>query len=663
MITSLVLLFPLFLLAAAVVSPIDTPGARQVAAGLTVVGCALGLVLGLAVLLSPAPLDLLLPGFWPTGTPASLHLDGLAAVFLLAITLLGAAAALYAPSYLAAYADVMNLRLVSLGLPLFLLTMATAVLAGDIFTFLVAYETMSLISFLLVLSEYRRRAAQHAALIYLIITHVGTALAVAGLLIASSGCPDLTWTCLGASTRALPGTLRSLLFLLFLVGFGTKAGLVPLHVWLPRAHPQAPSHVSALMSGVMVKVALYALIRSLILIGPGPSWWGNLLLAVGAASAVFGILYALPSRDLKRLLAYSTVENVGIITLGIGLFSLGLSRDDHALASLGLLAGLYHAVNHACFKGLLFFGAGAVQRSCHTRDIEELGGLWCRMPATAALFLLGSVAIAGLPPLNGFVSELLTYHSLLVALSSSGGTGRFILLLALSGLALTAGLAAMGFVKAFGVTFLGKPRSEKVSDAAPVPTGMIAGMAIPALAVIALGLFPGFFARLFARALPPAVLNLEGRAFGLATPWGTYAPLLLLAGLVFVLVAIHLVVRLAGGIIRIRRHASWNCGGVLTPRMEYNSGSFAKPIRVIFRRILVQKAERAEGFLESKRFKRVRRYEEHVVPVWTRRVYLPIRNAIVGFAGAMRKLQAGPVNLYLGYLFLAFLIVLVVMSR
>lgn len=638
---------------------------------LTAFGCLLLLILSVAVLFGAESPSLRIEGAILPGHTAVFALDPVGAPFLAAIALLGLAAAVYAPAYLAAYRDEMPAAWVAAGLPVFVGSMAAAVSAADLLSFLLSYEAMSLVSFLLVLSEHRRTAARRAAVAYAVITHAGTALAVLGLLALAAPVDGLGWNALAVGARMYSPFARNVLFAALLVGFGVKAGLVPLHVWLPLAHPQAPSHVSALMSGVMVKVALYGLLRSILLLGAGPAWWGWALVAAGAASSVLGVLYALGEHDMKRLLAFHTVENVGIITMGLGLFSLGASGGDWSAASVGLAAALYHVVNHASFKGLLFLGAGAVQAACGTRDLEDLGGLRRRMPATAALFLLGSAAIAGLPPLNGFVSELLTFHALLAAAHGSGADAgaRAGALLGVAALALTAGLAAACFVKAFGVAFLGAPRSDRARAACEAPRGMLAGGALLAAACLFLGLLPGVGAAALAHPVRAALgafgadaaagaADLVGPWGALRTPWGIYAPLGILAVLGAVGAGAAGLAAAAGGRLRVRIHGTWNCGAEHGPRMQYTAGSFAKPIRVIFRRVLVQRAEAEEAYVESPRFRRVLRYEEHVVPFWTERVYRPARDRLVALARVLRRFQAGPVNLYLGYLFAAVVVLL-----
>src|SRR5262249_52834103 len=287
-------------------------------------------------------------------------------------------------------------------------------LAENIVTFVLLWELMSVASYFLVLTDSDRRETRQAGLWYLAMAHGGLLLSVAAFLLLAAGAPSTGFADLRAATAALPASTRNAAFLLALIGFGSNAGLVPLRVWLPLAHPAPPSRVSALMSGAMVKLGVYGLLRiALDLLGGGPPWWGGVVLAAGSVSALLGVLYALMEQDLKRLLAYSTVENLGIVFLGIGAGMMFQSYGLAALATLGLVAGPYHALNQACFKGLLFLGTGAVLYSTHTGNMEELGGLIKGMPRTTLAFLVGAAAISGLPPLNGFVSEWLVFQTLL----------------------------------------------------------------------------------------------------------------------------------------------------------------------------------------------------------------------------------------------------------
>src|SRR4249919_3866465 len=402
----------------------------------------------------------------PLGIPwlgARFRLDALSAFFLAVVAVGAAAASLFALGY-GRHEDAP--RRVLPFYPAFLAGMSIVVLADDAFTFLLSWESMSLASWALVMAHHRVRDNARAGYVYLIMASFGTlALLLAfGLLAGPSGRYD--FSAIREAGIDLDPHLASLVLILLVIGAGSKAGLVPLHVWLPLAHPAAPSHVSALMSGVMTKVAIYGFIRiAFDLLGTPEWWWSMLVLAVGGVTAVMGVLYALMQHDLKRLLAYHTVENIGIIYIGLGL-ALGFKAHVMAVAAaLALTAGLLHVFNHSIFKSLLFFGAGAVLNSTGERDMEHLGGLIHRMPQTAFVFLVGCVAISALPPLNGFVSEWLTFQAILLSPQLPSWGLKFLVPAVGALLALSAALAAACFVKAFGVSFLGRPRTPAASRA------------------------------------------------------------------------------------------------------------------------------------------------------------------------------------------------------
>jgi len=427
----------------------------------------------------------------PLGLPwigAHFRIDALAAFFLALVDLAGAAASLYAIGYGRHEAEPMR---VLPFYPAFLAGMNLVVLAGDAFTFLLSWEVMSLASWALVVSHHREEGNLHAGYVYLIMASFSAlALLLAFALMAG---PDGGYAFSAMRGRALPPLTAALALMLTLIGAGSKAGLAPLHVWLPLAHPAAPSHVSALMSGAMTKVAVYAFVRIVFdLIGTPAWWWGAPVLTAGGLTAALGVLYALMQHDLKRLLAYHTVENIGIIFIGLGLALAFKAEGMASAAALALTAGLLHVFNHSVFKSLLFFGAGAVLTATGERDMEHLGGLIHRMPQTAFLFLVGCAAISALPPLNGFVSEWLTFQAILLS-PALPQWGLKILIPGVGAvLALSAALAAACFVKAFGVTFLGRARSAAVAQAGEADRFSLAAMFTLAALCLLAGILPGF---------------------------------------------------------------------------------------------------------------------------------------------------------------------------
>ncbi|HKC08889.1 MAG TPA: proton-conducting transporter membrane subunit [Methylomirabilota bacterium] len=575
------------------------------------------------------------------------------------IAMVAAPAALYGVGYSAAYAGRYSLRWLGAMLNLFLLATSLVPLADNVVTFLLAWEAMSVASYFLVLTDRDEPETVGAANWYLGMTQVGLAFLLGSFLLLGAAAPTLDFVDLRGAAASLPEAARGVVFALALVGFGSKAGLIPLHVWLPRAHPAAPSHVSALLSGVMIKLGIYGLLRvGLDLLGGGPAWWGVVLIVLGAGSAVLGVLYALMEDDIKRLLAYSSVENMGIITLGVGAAFLFQSLAMERAAMLALAAALYHALNHAAFKGLLFLGAGSVLHATGTRNMNRHGGLIKRMPWTGPCFLLGAVAIAGLPPLNGFFSEWLLFQALLPGIGVASPLVAVVMVLALGMLALTAGLAAAAFVKCFGITFLAIPRSDGAAAAHEAPVSMRAGMV--ALAAACAGLAAG--------ALP--VLATTGAVaaglFGLATEppafrlWLTFqtpaglarmSPPAIIAGLLGGLGVVWLVVRVLASRRPLRYAPTWGCGRVeQTPRMEYTATAFAEPLRRIFSAIYRPSEDvTMDHHPESRYFVQAIAYRASIVPWFERYLYEPALAWVRRWGWRARSVQSGSVHAYLAY--------------
>ena len=394
--------------------------ASLLGAGGAVTGCALALGPALRALLG-GPLERLDAPWSMPGGSFSVALDPVSGLFLVPTLFLSALAAVYGTGYLKPFGATRALGEAWFCFDLLVVSMALVMVARNGVLFLVAWEVMALASFFLVTFDRKTASVRDAGWTYLIATHLGTAFLLAMFVLLGGATGSLEFDGFGTVAGTAPGLIGPL-FLLAVIGFGTKAGFIPLHVWLPEAHPAAPSHVSAVMSGVMIKTGIYGLVRFLIVLGPPPVWWGWLLIGIGVISGVLGVLLALAQHDLKRLLAYHSVENIGIITLGLGLGTLGVASDTPALAVLGFGGGLLHVVNHALFKGLLFLGAGAVLHGAGTGEIDHLGGLQRRMPWTGTCFLVGAAAISGLPPLNGFVSEFLIYLGAFLGVIAAAGT-------------------------------------------------------------------------------------------------------------------------------------------------------------------------------------------------------------------------------------------------
>ena len=658
---------------AGIVLPSCFPGRPRIqnvlAHGLAAGAGVAGIVFGIAGLLAPAPLILSLPSTLPLLTFA-IRLDPLASFFMLTISLAGLSAAIYALGYVTEFYGRVSLGALGSLFNGFLLSMTLVVIADNGFFFLIVWELMSLLSYFLVVTEHEKADVRYAGFFYLIMTHVGTAFIIIAFLIFFQGAGSFSFESFRHPEQPLPEGMRTLVFLMALIGFGTKAGIVPLHVWLPYAHPAAPSHISALMSGVMIKTAIYALIRVYFdfLGGQFPWWWGFVVLVIGAVSALLGVMYALMEHDLKSLLAFHSVENIGIILLGIGAGMIFQTYGLKELAALGLLAGLYHTINHAMFKALLFLGAGSLLYATHTRNMEEYGGLLRRMPWTGVFFLIGAVSISALPPTNGFVSEWLVFQSLFLSFQLPTVFLKLMLPIAAAMLALTSVLALACFAKAFGISFLALPRSAHARHAEEVPVPMRLGMALLALVCVALGVAPMVVVPLLDRvAAPFAGVSIEGKVLALdgwaLAPVNVEFSSLSTPVLALLLVALSMLglglVAAFGGLVKQRYYKTWGCGINLTPRMEYTATGFVQPIKRVFSTIYQPTVKLETEFLEESRyFAKRRRFEFHIEPIFQKYLYDPVVGFFTTMADRLRVIQAGSLHLYLTYIFVTLVLLL-----
>ncbi|TLS75797.1 hydrogenase 4 subunit B [Mariprofundus erugo] len=600
--------------------------------------------------------------------PMHVRIDALAAFFLLLIGALLLPAAIYSQGYLR---HVKQLIPMVVFLPLFVLGMIGVVISDDAYTFMLFWEVMSLASYFLVTFDHHQAENRKAGFIYLLMAHLAGLLILGSfaVLYAASGSLEFQ----PMRDAPLSPVWATGAFLLAAFGFGTKAGVVPLHGWLPDAHPVAPGNISALMSGIMLKIAIFGFIRIIWdLIGAGDFqwWWGVLILAAGSSSAITGVLLAMQQSDLKRLLAYSSIENIGIILIGLGLAMLLARYDQPAMAALGLVAALYHTINHTLFKGLLFMGAGAVVHSTGTRNMEAMGGLIHRMPWTAALFLVACVSISALPPFNGFVSEWLTFQTALLAPQLGSAMLTAMVPFSAAMLALAGALAAACFVKAFGVVFLGLPRSDMAIHAHEIDHWMKAGMIIPALLCLLLGLLPVSIIELL-DGIPQLLLHVSLTESVQTHGWlwltpvhasqASYSAPVALTGMLIIGGAAFLFLHPKGH--AVRRSTAWSCGTPETNnRMQYSASSFSQPMRRIFSAIYQPEEQlhterRAHPLLTT----RVS-YLVHVHDLAVDKLYQPIANYVLLQAKRLDRRHQQDIRSYLAYTFYTILFLLALLS-
>jgi hydrogenase-4 component B len=581
----------------------------------------------------------------------SLAIDALSALFLIPLFILAMLGALYGVEYMNDAGSVKKKGLHWLFYDLLVASMAMVLVASNGLLFLMAWEIMSLASFFLVLDKYEEKESQEAAWIYLIATHIGAAFLLVFFLLAGSQTGSLDFDSF-INHRFSP-VVSGILFAAGLIGFGSKAGFVPFHVWLPRAHPAAPSHVSALMSGIMIKMGIYGILRSLTFLTPFQAWWGIALVVIGCISGILGVLLALGQHDLKRLLAYHSVENIGIIALGIGTGVLGVCYDIPLLAVLGFCGGLLHVVNHALFKGLLFLGAGSVLHSCGTAHIEHLGGLIKKMPSTAACFLIGSIAICGLPPLNGFVSEFLIYMAGYNGLQSHHVSAFTFTALSMTSLALIGGLAAACFTKAFGTVFLGEPRTTL----RPVhESGLFMRIPMYVLCILCFFIGLGFYFVAPVMALPVSIACGIGGA-DVAATLGSFTPSLAGIGIgtFALLVVVGLVVMARKKLLKskpVSTSPTWDCGYIApNARMQYTASSFAQPTTSFFRLVLFPKQDKQTP-VSASTFPGNWSFHSHVPDLFLDNVYIPCFKSVSFALSKLRWLQGGKLHTYVLYIVL-----------
>ena len=642
-------------------------GARRVACGAALAGSLLDLAASAAALSSASPTVIGLPFGNPAFT-CSIRLDPLSAFFSLALGALAAAVSLYSFGYLKQMEGHRNLGAFGFFYNLLLLSVALVFTASNAFFFLVVWEVMALTAYCLVSFEHEKKKARDAGVLFLIMSHAGTGLLLIAFLVLASVSGSLDFSSFHLLALRMTPLRQGAVFLLFLFGFGVKAGVVPVHIWIPEAHPVSPSNVSALMSGIILKAGIYGMARVFFDFYGAPAlWMGAVVLGLGVASALLGVLYALMEHDLKRLLAWHSIENIGIILIGFGAALMFRSLGQENLAALALIAALYHTFNHVLFKGLLFMGAGAVVEATHTRNMEKMGGLIRRMPVTALCFLVGAVAISGLPPLNGFVSEWLTYQALLAGFGTTQSLTRLMFPIAGSLLALTAALAAACFVKAFAIPFLALPRSPEAADAHEVSYSMRAGMAVLAVGCVALGLGAPWIVPVFDPITEQTLGVRASSALGVVHGWAlspatAHGGTISMAGiaLFFLVAGAAFALPLA---LRWRRRTvsgpTWDCGlPGLTADNEYTATAFSKPLRMIFSVLYRPTREIQAEYEVSPYYPSSIRFESEIERTFEIRLYGPLQKLIMAAANRMKGIQAGSVNLYLAYIFITLILLL-----
>ena len=642
---------------------------RTVVFGLSSLGAVLEILASVAAIGNPQQSDISVPvqSFFVQYT---FRLDPLSGYFSLALAVVGLAVSIYSFGYVRGFNSRKSPGVFSFFYCILLLSLTAVFAAANAVVFLIAWEVMALSAYFLVSFDHENPETRQAGVLFFIMSHAGTGALLIAFLLFGTWAGDFDFSALHLRGPMLSPDRQAVLFLLFFIGFGVKAGMIPVHVWLPAAHPAAPSNVSALMSAILIKTGIYGILRVVFgFLGILPLWCGMLVAIAGTASALVGVLYALIEPDIKRMLAYSTIENVGIILMAVGAGMIFQSYDHPALAALALIAGLYHMFNHAVFKSLLFLSAGAAAHAAETRNLEEMGGLIRRMPVTAACFLVGAIAISGLPPLNGFVSEWLTYQTLLAGFGSTISLTRVLFPIAGSLLALTGALAAACFVRAFGIGFLALPRSPHAGKAHEAPASMLLGMG----ALAALCLFLGVGATLWLPMLDPVsdqligmkmsgnLIVANGISLSSGSPKGGTISLVVMAG---ALMGFGLLLPLILAAFRRGRTGrlagpTWDCGlPGLTEANEYTATAFSKALRMIFAAFFQPRREIQTEFEVSAYYPTAIRFESEVEPPLERHVYSPLKDRIMARASRLQTIQAGSIHAYLTYIFITLVVLL-----
>lgn len=630
--------------------------AQRLSAFLMLAGSLAGCAGALWNLLNPASLSYLIASGLPFG-PAEVGVDPLSALFLLPVFIVTGCSAVYGVGYWPAAKHPSNVGKLTFFLGILAAALTTLLLARNTVLFLIVWEVMALSAYFALTTEDEKPEVRDAGVLYLITAHIG-ALALIAMFSLLQGAT-------GSYLFPLPGTLSAQsaiatgIFVTALIGFGLKAGIMPLHVWLPSAHANAPSHISAILSGVVLKTGIYGMVRIFSAFTDLPIWWGCTLLLLGVVSGVIGVAFAIGQHDLKRLLAYHSIENIGIIMMGLGAALVGQSQGTPVLVVLGLGGALLHVVNHATFKALLFLAAGSVIHATGTRQIDLMGGVGRRLPFSSLFFLVGAVAISGLPPLNGFISELMVYLGFFSSIRSSPGIAGAIPALAAPALALIGALAVACFVKVYGIAFLGTPRSAEHAGGHEPPAAMLWPMALLCMLCVLIGVVPAVIGFPLNSAIISYQSSLASQGIANLVPLGVLSILGLSLLALVALIALFLLRR-----ARKLPHAessTWGCGYLQpTSRMQYSASSFADMLVTLFRGVLRPEMHRKE--VEGL-FPAPGRVESHVPETVLERIYLPLLEYLYLKTAPVRRLQHGKLNIYIFYSFITVVLLLVLTAR
>lgn len=598
---------------------------------------------------------------------ADLRIDNLSAFFLLSMSILVGCVSIYSIGYVSHYIGKRNVGLLNFLYSTFILSMVFVMTASTTVFFFIAWEAMSILSYFLVIFESDQEENLRAGTLYVIMMHVGAALLLIGFMTAFSYTKSFD---IYSSSATMPEHTKDLLFILFIIGFGIKAGAIPFHIWLPHAHPAAPSNASALMSGIMIKTAIYGILRFIFdFLGVRHIWWGAIILVIGIVTAVIGVAYAFTEKNIKRLLAYSSIENVGIIFIGLGSGFIAYANGKLMISALAITASLLHSFNHTLFKGALFLGAGSIQYSTHTKNMEKLGGLIKKMPVTSLFILGGALSVSALIPFNGFISEWLTYQSLFATVSIGQAGLNILTILAVAALAISGALAVASFVKFFGISFLGLPRSSQASHAKEVPGVMNVGIGI----LVSLCLFIGLFPILILIVIDKVIINLMGTSLisqlkgGLLVAFypidisgNTISPLVMLIIITGVILIALFLIRVIGGKYIERKYGTWDCGfEALNSRMQYSATGFSKPINIAFKLLFRPSRKIKVTGKNTEYHPESIEYATSSESIFEKYIYNLAFGKIQNIAKKIKyRVQTGNIRNYLLYIFVAILVLM-----